>query len=174
MAIYQRGRIWYADYYAGGERIQECTGTANKREAEKFAAMRISEVQRGVYVKPVNITLPEFGERYIEHAKAHKRSWKRDVQMPGHLYAFFGTAKLRDITPSRVEGYQQARLKDVAPATVNRELAVLKHGYFLAEGWGLHQGTNPVRLVKFLPENNLRFHALSEDDERQLLLVSPP
>src|SRR5712671_2465199 len=124
MALYRRGRVWYADYHADGVRVQESTGTANKREAEKILALRISEVQRGVFVKPVNITLPEFGERYIEYAKAHKRSWKRDVQMLGHLRAFFGTAKLRDITPSRVEEYQQARLKDVAPATVNRELAV--------------------------------------------------
>ena len=54
MALYQRGRIWYADYYADGERVQESTGTANKREAEKFLALRMSEVQRGVFVKPVN------------------------------------------------------------------------------------------------------------------------
>jgi integrase len=174
MALYQRGRIWYADYYANGARFQESTGKANRREAEKHLALRISEVQRGVFVKPVNITLPEFSDRYIEHAKAHKRSWKRDVQMLGHLRGFFGNAKLREITPSRVEEYQQARMKDVAPATVNREMAVLKHGYFLAERWGLHQGTNPVRLVKFLPENNLKFHTLSEDDERVLLFASPP
>jgi len=38
MALYQRGRIWYADYYANGERIQESTGTANRREAEKYHA----------------------------------------------------------------------------------------------------------------------------------------
>jgi len=59
MALYQRGRIWYADYYANGERLQESTGTANKREAERFLALRVSEVQRGVFVKPVNTTLPE-------------------------------------------------------------------------------------------------------------------
>ena len=45
MALYQRGRIWYADYYANGERFQESTGKANKREAEKFLALRLSEVQ---------------------------------------------------------------------------------------------------------------------------------
>ncbi|HEY6391032.1 MAG TPA: hypothetical protein VIX89_07130 [Bryobacteraceae bacterium] len=73
--------LWYADYYADGQRVQESTGTANKREAEKVLALRISEVQRGVFVKPVNITLADFGERYIEYAKTHKRSWKRDVQM---------------------------------------------------------------------------------------------
>ena len=135
MALYQRGRIWYADYYANGERIQESTGTANKREAEKILALRISEVQRGVFVKPVNVTLPEFGEKYIEYAKLHKRSWKRDVQMLGNLQTFFGQCKLRDITPLRIEEYQQARLKqDTAPATSNRELALLNTCSLLRSG----------------------------------------
>ena len=174
MALYQRGRIWYADYYANGERLQESTGTANKREAEKFLALRISEVQRGVFVKPVNTTLPELGERYIEYAGLHKRSWKRDVQMLGNLHAFFGSAKLRDITPLRVEEYQRERVKEVSPATSNREMALLKHMFNMAERWGQHQGANPVRLVKFLPEDNLRVETLSEDQEQRLLLASPP
>jgi integrase len=174
MALYQRGRIWYADYYANGERLQESTGTANKREAEKFLALRISEVQRGVFVKPVNTTLPELGERYIDYAKLHKRSWRRDVQMLGNLHAFFGPAKLRDITPLRVEEYQRERVTEVSPATSNREMALLKHMFNLAERWGQHQGTNPVRLVRFLPEDNLRVETLSEDQEQRLLLASPP
>ena len=49
MGLHLRGRIWYADYYADGRRVQESTGTANEREAEKFLALRISEVHRGVY-----------------------------------------------------------------------------------------------------------------------------
>jgi site-specific recombinase XerD len=174
MALYRRGRIWYADYYANGERFQESTGTANRREAEKHLALRIAEVQRGVFVKPVNITLPELGNRYIEYAKVHKRSWKRDVQMLGNLQAFFGPSKLRDITALRVEDYQQARVKDVCPATSNREMALLKHMFNMAERWGQHHGANPVRLVKFLPENNLRFETLSEEQEERLLMASPP
>ena len=93
MAIYQRGRIWYADYYADGRRTQESTGTANRREAEKFLALRISEVQRGVFVKPVNTTLPELGDRYIEYAKLHERSWLRDEQMLAKLFRIFGAGK---------------------------------------------------------------------------------
>lgn len=174
MALYRRGQRWYADYYANGERIQESTGTANKREAEKYLALRISEVQRGVFVKPVNTTLAELGERYIEYAKLHKRSWKRDEQMLAHLQEFFGPSKLRDITPLRVEGYQRERVKAVCPATSNREMALLKHMFNMAERWGQHQGTNPVRFVRFLPEDNLRFETLSESQEKALLLASPP
>ena len=106
MALYQRGRIWYADYYADGKRVQESTGTANRREAEKFIALRVSEVHRGVFVKPVHTTLPELGDRYIEYAKMHKRSWLRDEQMLAKLKAFFGPARLREITALRVEEYR--------------------------------------------------------------------
>ena len=121
MALYRRGRIWYADFYADGRRVQESTGTANRREAEKFLALRLSEAQRGVYVKPVHVPLAELWERYIAYAKAHKRSWKRDEQMYGNLQGFFGTVNLETITTVRVEEFQQHRVREVSPATVNRE-----------------------------------------------------
>jgi len=74
MSLYRRGRTWYADFYADGKRIQESTGTANRREAEKHLALRLSEVQRGVFIKPVHVPLSELWERYIAYAKTHKRS----------------------------------------------------------------------------------------------------
>jgi integrase len=53
-------------------------------------------------------------------------------------------------------------------------MALLKHMFNMAERWGQHQGRNPVRLVRFLPEDNLRFETLSEEQEKALLLASPP
>jgi hypothetical protein len=67
MALRRRGQKWYADHYANGDPVIECTGAANRREAEKFIALRISEVQRCVFAKTVNRALAELGERYIEH-----------------------------------------------------------------------------------------------------------
>jgi integrase len=174
MALYQRGRTWYADYYADRTRVQESTGTSNRREAEKFLALRVSEVERSVYAKPVRASLPELWERYLRWARAHKRSWKRDEQMFGTLQGFFGAATLDAITPLRVEEFQQERVQQVAPATVNRETALLKHMFNMAEKWAIHRGGNPVRLVKFLPENNLQFRTMSEGEEQLLLEASPP
>jgi len=94
--------------------------------------------------------------------------------MLGNLQVFFGPSNLRDITALRVEEYQQARVKDVCPATSNREMVLLKHMFTMAERWGQYQGTNPVGLVKFLPENNLRFETLSEEQEERLLMAAPP
>jgi integrase len=173
MAIYRRGRVWWVDYYSKSERVQESTGSTNRREAEKFYALRRSEVERGVYAKPVIVSLAEFGGRYLEYARTHKRSWKRDEQMLGQLQSFFGNANLGDISPLRIEDYQQKRVREVCPSTVNRELALLKHMFNVAERWSLHRGSNPVRLVKFLREDNLKFQTLSEEEERALLAECP-
>ncbi len=173
MALYRRGRIWYVDHYVQGKRVQESTGTASRREAEKFYALRISEVERGVYVKPVKISLTEFGERYLGYAKTHKRSWKRDEQMMSQLQSFFGNAQLGELSPLNVEDYQQKRVREVSPATVNREVALLKHMFNMAERWGFHHGKNPVRLVKFLREDNLQSQTLSEQEEQRLLAQCP-
>lgn len=174
MALYQRGRIWWADYYAGGERVQESTGSSNKRDAEKFFAMRVSEIERCVYVRPKRVKLDELWERYIARAKVSKRSWQRDEQMYQHLLNFFGPSLLTSISVVRIEKYQQSRVQEVAPATVNRELALLKHMFTQAQRWQLHPGHNPVKLVKFLPEDNLLLRTLSEEEERKLLEASPP
>jgi integrase len=174
MALYLRGRTWYADFYANGKRVQESTGTRNQREASKYLALRVSEVQRGVYVKPVHVPLQELWERYFAYAQAHKRSWKRDQQMYENLSGFFGPVQLDAITPLRVEEFQQHRVRQVCPSTVNRELALLKHMFNLAERWSLRQGPNPVKMVKFLAEDNLKFQTLSEDAEKALLACCPP
>jgi len=174
MALYQRGRIWYADFYNGKQRVQVSTGTANKREAEKFLALRVSEVERCEYLKPARITLAELGQQYMDYAKAHKRSWLRDEQILRHLNVAFGDMLLPTITALAIERYKLDRLHLVTPATVNRELAGLKRLFNLADQWGLHCGRNPVRGVRFLDENNLKIRTLSESEETTLLAYCSP
>lgn len=174
MALYQRGRIWYADYYVQGKRVQISTGTANERKAQKFFALRLAEADRGEYVKPRKVPLSEFGEQYLAFAKVNKRSWVRDKQILVHLNEFFGSALLRDIGPLQVEQYKQARIKRVSPATVNREVALLKHLFNLAAKWGSFQGKNPVLLVKFFDEDNDVLRVLSPEEQERLLQHCAP
>lgn len=149
--------------------MQESTGTVNRREAEKFYALRISEIERGVYTRPVKITVSEFGDKYLEYAKVNKRSWTRDEQIIGHLTRFFGPTVLCDIGPLLIEKYKLQRVQSVSPATINREIALLKHLFNMAERWGFYRGRNPVRDVKFLAEDNLQFRVLSEVEEEASL-----
>jgi integrase len=120
------------------------------------------------------MALSEFGERFLEYAKANKRSWLRDEQMLKHLNGFFGQAMLTDITPVRIERYKLERIKQVSPATVNRELALLKHMFNTADKWDLFRGSNPVRRVRFFSEDNLQYRSLSEAEEEALLKCCSP
>lgn len=123
----------------------------------------------------MRISLEQFGDRYMEYAKANKRSWLRDQQMLEHLKEFFrGERQLADITPPEIEGYKLHRRKQVSGATVNRELALLKRMFNLAVDWDLYLSSNPLRKVKFFQEVNTGFRVLSLDEESRLLTNATP
>ena len=175
MKLYQRGRVWYLTFYVRGKRVQESTGTSDRRKAEKFCALRLSEVERGEYAQSAKITLTQFGRQYLDYAKANKRSWLRDEQIMTHLNRALGKTQLGDIGALQIERYKLDRLKQSAsPATVNREMALLKHMFNLAGHWQLFFGKNPVRGVKFLQEDNLQIRSLSEVEEGKLLQCCSP
>lgn len=56
----------------------------------------------------------------------------------------------------------------MSPTIVNREIALLKHMFNLAERWEFYRGRNPVRDVKFLAEDKFHFRFLREAGEETL------
>src|SRR5258706_5701240 len=107
MKLYRRGRIWWLTFYDRGKRVQESTGTSSRTKAENSYAVRLSEIARGEYAKPIKTTLNEFGQQYMDYAKANKRSWIRDQQIMGHLNQAFGSMLLTDIAALSIERYKQ-------------------------------------------------------------------
>lgn len=176
MGVYQRGRIWWIDFYnQNRQRIQESSRSSNRRDAEALLTIRKSEVLRGIYKQPVRITFGKFGERYMDYAKGNKRSWLRDKQMLEHLKKFFGTERqLSDVFPEEIEDYKLFRRKAVSGSTVNRELALLKRMFNLAIAWDLFLGLNPVCKVKFFREFNTGLTVLSPEEEEKLLKNAAP
>jgi len=102
-----------------------------------------------------------------------KRSWKRDELCLKHLISFFGDKKLSNIKPNDIDDYKSCRLNNVKPATVNRELEVLRHMFNLAERWSRFFGKNPVSKSGLLKVNNRIERILTYDEERMLLDASP-
>jgi hypothetical protein len=50
VGIYQRGKVWWIDYYdQKRRRIQESLQSTNKRDAEELLTLRKAEVLRGVH-----------------------------------------------------------------------------------------------------------------------------
>jgi integrase len=88
-----------------------------------------------------------------------------------NLMEEFGERHLREIMPLLVEDYKQRRVTKVSHASVNRELAALRHALNLAVTWGLIE-KNPCTGVKLFREKP-RMKWLKEEDEGKLLKASP-
>jgi integrase len=119
-----------------------------KDDAEKALAARLLGVDTapgGVpSPAPAGLTFGEMVEKFLDAKRGEKkRSIGHDEQRRKPLLAFFGPATpLKDITTRRVAEYRTARLgtpskhkTPLAPATVNRELALLRSILRMALAW---------------------------------------
>lgn len=113
----------------------------------------------------------DFAERYLAFSKTNKAPatyHRHDLNNMRPLLEYFGGKSLSAITSLLVERYKDERVKRVAPATVNRELATLRHMYTKAVEWGYVRG-NPLKGVKRLKEPPGRVRYLREEEIGRLL-----
>jgi len=170
MAIFKIKKTWYIDIYNEGRRIRKRVGS-NKKLAEQVEMKMKLEIAKGKFdMRSItsSITFAELSEIYIEYARANKKSWKRDVVSLNSLLRFFSNMKLNQITPYHIEKYKLKRRSSVSPATVNRDLACMKHMFSLAIKWG-KTAKNPVKEVKLFKVNNKRLRFLIEEEVQRLI-----
>jgi integrase len=89
------------------------------------------------------------------------------------LIAFFGKMRLDAISAGHVEKFKLSRSEDVSPATVNRDLAALRHMMNLV----IRQDRiprNPVQGVRFLPEGPGKMRIVSHEEEERYLAAANP
>jgi integrase len=138
--------------------------------------------------------IPEFAaamKSFLEWSEqeyaAHPNTHKRYVTASKALLEYFRGSMLDAITAAEVEKFKLWRIrqtkkaqgkkskrrkvsrKRLRPATVNRELAVLKHLYNHNE---LIVSRNPVRGVKFFDEDNQQTRVLTLEEEKLYLLAA--
>ena len=160
-----RGRkVYYIDYRVKGIRKRERVGFS-KRAAQEALESRLTDIRRqkfdGIFPEPV-CTLAEIREQYLRFSSTTKSipTYQRDCGViDHHLIPFFGVTSLNEITPQQVEEYRTVRITNrVAPATINKEIQVLKHVVGKAVEWGKFR-TNQVAKVKPLktPPGRVRY-----------------
>ena len=169
MGIFRKGKNYYIDYYADGMRVRECVGFSKKAATALLHKRKteIMEGKAGIKRKP-KIKFSDFADDYLNFAKANKRSASRDYTSLVHLKAEFGNLILYQITPLHIENYKIKRKALVSGATINRELACLKHIFTKAIEWG-KADKNPVKIVKMFKENNQRLRFLSKEEIQKLI-----
>ncbi len=92
--------------------------------------------------------------------------------LENRLIPFFNGKCLDEIVPQNVEKYKFERIKKVKPATINRDLACLKHLYNKAIDWDLVE-YNPVRKIRFLKEPPGRIRYLTSEEINRLFKNCP-
>jgi len=169
MSVFKKGSNWYIDYYVAGRRKREMIGP-NKKLAERVLDKRRLQIAENRFLdikKMERIKFGELADFYLDYSKTNKRSWTRDRTSIRTLGHFFGEKYLYEITSLLIENYKKKRLAEVTPATVNRELACLKHMFTKAIEWDKTEN-NPVRKVKLLREENARLRYLTCDEIQRL------
>jgi hypothetical protein len=150
--------VWWIRYTdADGKLHREKVGP--KGLARKVYEKRKTEVREQRFfpesVGKHEVQLSAVIEDYLKRVRGKLRSY-RDCQPNGATWknAFRGRT-LRQIVPGDIERYVSRRQEEVAPASVNRELAFLKRVFNVAMSDGLTD-SNPVRRVRMFKENNQR------------------
>lgn len=165
---------WYIDFQDEcGKRIRK---VAKQAQSRGEALLELQEEIRKSFNsrhelnrKRTKIAFRDLAEQYLEnYAKVNNLAWKRVETCLKNLCEFLGGSYLLDISPLMIEKYKLKRLNEgIMPATVNRELSVLKRAFNLAISWNMAD-ENPVQRVKFLRKPEPRERILTEDEEIRL------
>lgn len=177
MSIYQRGENWYIDFTFKGQRIRESIGPSRKG-AEKVIAKKKTEIAENKFLDvrkdPSPISFYDFAKEYLQWSKANKKpsSHMRDLCSLRALNKEFEKKIIQDITTWQIEKYKVKRKEEVKPATVNRELALIKHLYTKAIEWGRCK-ESPARKVKLMRGETKRMRFLTPEEIQKLLSNCP-
>jgi integrase len=133
--VYQRGGVWWVQFYVHGKRVRESSASANRAVAVRLLKQRIGDVQSGKPVGPQidRTTLDELTEMLLDDYRANgRRSIDRVEDAIKHLREFFGEIRAVKLTPDRFTAYQVHRKAEgAANATINYELAMLRRAFRL-------------------------------------------
>ncbi len=190
MSLYKCGGAWWYDLQVHGIRVRQSTGLASRSAAARAEALRKAELIQGrgkthdlePAPKLEEFVLNEFApwseNQHREHPSTHER-YMRSVKV---LVRFFGQRTLDMITTADVERFEVIRSRqrrenardgrNVTPAAVNRDLAVLRILFNLAIRLK-KAAANSVTGVKLLPEHNHQMCVLSFEEEEVYLAVAP-
>jgi integrase len=129
----RKSAVWWIAFHVGGKLTRENTGTTIKKDAEKILRARTGAVDRGELLDPVALrtTLDDLAglvaTDYTNNGLASGREVTRSFERLAEHFG--GDCLARKIDADGVEKYKGARLEAGArPATVNRELAMLRRG----------------------------------------------
>jgi len=177
MGLVKRGEVWWMSFMFQGHRIRRSTGTTNRALAGSILAKVQTQLIEGQYFDSLEErtrTFKELMDRFEREHLVKLASRETCKVFVKHFRAFFGDRTLAQITPRLIVDFKRSRSEvGVKAATINRELTCLKKAFNLAKREWEWCRDNPVCRVSAEKGAIKRDRWLTEDEERQLLSVSP-
>ncbi|MFW6311564.1 MAG: tyrosine-type recombinase/integrase [Nanoarchaeota archaeon] len=182
MSVYKHtnGR-WYLKLQIKGKRYHQAIPEAtDKRSAENAEAIFKAALLQGKYDFVENKGEKLFKhlvDEYKSYAVTNQTSWKKDTSRVNKLLEYFGSKRLKDITPIVVEKFRFERKRQpkkngkvIKNASINREIAILRKMFNIAvdNSW-IDENPCLARKVKPLREDNLKERFLNLDEEQRML-----
>jgi len=167
---------WRAEVYVQGTRDSKTFDT--KSEAQAWASKRETELRsisggQGSKTHTVRDALSTYAEK-VSPSKRGER-WEvirlsliADKEVQGRK---FGDIKLTDLLPSHIAAWRDARERDIAGASVSREMSLMSHAFKVAHeewGWLTH---NPMKNVRRPPDSPPRDRLISDKEIEAITLA---
>lgn len=169
MTLYKRGNIWWAYVFIDGVRHAKSTGTVNRRHAQTIGQAFEEELNLRRHQMPKlkpEMTVDELTALFIAEGLAKAYALDRLK----HTLPFFGSMRLSDIDKASVRNYRKERheASTIKPATVNRDLSVLRRVLYFAVEEG-YITINPLARMQMERERRTKRPVLSVREELILL-----
>lgn len=172
--LYKRNRNWYLDFSFHGKRIRQMYGPSRKGAEQAISKIK-GQIAENKFIQkredPALVLFHEYAVDYLELTRPNKResSYKNELSVMRRLDRVFGGKIFQHLTADDVERYKGKRLRDgVMPATINREVALLKSMFSKALQWN-KASLNPAKGVKLLDGENERVRYLMPEELNHLL-----
>lgn len=135
-SVAKHGERWRAQVFKKG--VRESKIFATKSQATRWAARREYEIEHAGEAASKAL-FRDVLERYTHEVSPKKRGvrWER-IKAKNLGCDKIGAMQIGQIKPSDIADWRDRRLKEVQPATVNREMNLLSHVFQTArKEWGL-------------------------------------
>jgi len=177
MGLYKRGQVWWMSFVYRGKHYRKSTETEDRKLAKRIYDTIKGQIAENRWIPKLPCEDKTFGEMMDKYEAEHvsqKRSMRQYKGYIKNLRPFFGDHLLSEITPSVVNEYKMKRRKDgVGPASINRELAILKNAFNIAlKQWGWVR-ENPVTRIPMEKEPKDRVRYLTDQEFERLHNACP-
>lgn len=167
----KRGKSWYAEVSKNGVRMSKSFDT--KAKAVAWATQVEADLANQKAGAIPDKTFGELLERYAEEVSVHKKSYAWEHRKIEQFRRMdIADVKLTDLSDVHFIQLRDRRIKDVSPATVNRDFSLLSHVCTKAHKEWKWLRDNPVVDVQRPKQPPPRDRRISQDEIDRILLAS--